>query len=71
MNRQLREVVARVSELPEDRQEAAAALLLDFLDHDPAFDLTPEQLDEIERRLAENDVATDQEVKDFFDRMKI
>jgi hypothetical protein len=71
MNRQLSEVIARVSELPEDRQQAAAVLLLDFLDRDPDIELTAEQLAEVERRLAEDDIATDQEVRDFFDRMKI
>ncbi len=31
-------------------------------------ELTPEQITEIERRLAENDIATDVEVRDFFAR---
>jgi hypothetical protein len=70
MNKQLSEVIMRVSELPEDRQQAVAALLLDFLDRDRDFELTPEQIAEIERRLAEDDIASDEEVKDFFDRMK-
>jgi hypothetical protein len=70
MNKQLSEVIARVSELPEDRQEAAAVLLLDFLDGGPDIDLTPEQIAEIERRLEEDEVASDEEVKAFFDRIK-
>ena len=70
MNKQLSEVIARVSELPEDRQEAAAVLLLDFLDGGPDIELTPEQIAEIERRLEEDEVASDEEVKAFFDRIK-
>ena len=70
MNKQSGEAIKRVSELPEDRQEAAAALLLDFLDHDEDFELTPEEIAEIERRLKENDIVSDEEMKDFFDRAK-
>jgi len=62
--------IARLRELPEDRQQAAAAWLLDFLEHDQEeIELTPEQIAEIERRLEEDDVATDAEVKAFFDRI--
>jgi hypothetical protein len=70
MNKQLSEAIARVSELPEDRQEAAAVLLLDFLDGGPDIELTPKQIAEIERRLEEDEVASDEEVKAFFDRIK-
>jgi hypothetical protein len=70
MNKQLSEAIARVSELPEDRQEAAAVLLLDFLDGGPDIALTSEQVAEIERRLEEDEVASDEEVKAFFDRIK-
>ena len=71
MNRQLSEAIAKLSELPEDRQQAAAALLFDFLKPDPENELTSEQIAEIERRLATDDVATDTEVKAFFDQMKL
>jgi len=70
MNKQLNDAIVRLKELPEERQEAAASLLLDFLDHSDAFELTPEQIAEIERRLESNDVATDEEVEAFFGRMK-
>jgi hypothetical protein len=70
MNKQLSEAIARVRELPEDRQQAAAVLLLDFLDADPDVELTAEQIAEIERRLEEDEVASDDEVKAFFDRVK-
>jgi hypothetical protein len=69
MNKQLSEAIARLNQLPDERQEAAAALLFEFLDTDD-FELTPEQLVEIERRLENDDIATDEEVKAFFDRMK-
>jgi hypothetical protein len=70
MNAQLAEAISRLSELSEERQQAATVLLLDFLERDPELELTPEQLAEIERRLDEDDIATDQEVEDFFARMK-
>ena len=70
MNKQLSEAIARLNQLPDERQEATAALLFDFLDRDDNFELTPEQLAEIERRLENDDIATDEEVKAFFDRMK-
>ncbi len=70
-DKQLSDANARVSELREDRLRAAAVLLLDFLDCDREIDPTPEQIAEIERRLKEDEIATDDEARDFFDRMKI
>jgi len=70
MNKQLSEAIVRLNQLPDERQEAAATLLFDLLDRDDNFELTPEQLAEIERRLENDDIATDEEVKAFFDRMK-
>jgi hypothetical protein len=69
MNKQLDEVIARLRELPEERQQAAAVVLLDFLDHDEEdIELTPEQIAEIEAALKDDDVATDEEVEAFFAR---
>jgi hypothetical protein len=49
MNKRLSDAIARLSALPEERQQAAAVLLLDFLDRDGSnFDLTSEQLAEID-----------------------
>jgi len=45
-------------------------LLLDFVDGGPDIELTPEQIAEIERRLEEDEVASDEEVRAFFDRIK-
>jgi hypothetical protein len=71
MNKQLDEAITRLKALPEDRQQAAALLLLDFLDRDREdIELSPEQIAEIERRLAADDVATEEEVRDFFHRLK-
>ncbi len=71
MIKQLDEAVSRLRDLPEDQQEAAAVLLFDFLEHkDDEIGLSLEQIAEIERRLAEDDVATDEEVQSFFDKIK-
>jgi hypothetical protein len=59
MNKQLSEAIARLNQLPDERQEAAAALLFDFLERDDDLELTPEQLAEIERRLEDDETATD------------
>jgi len=72
MNKLPSDAIARVTELPDERQEAAATLLFEFLDGaDEDFELTPEQIVEIERRLDEDEIASDEEVKVFFDRTKV
>ena len=68
--KELGDVIARLGDLPEDRQQAAAVLLLDFLEGTDDIVLTPEQLAEIERRSEDEDFATDDEVRAFFDRMR-
>lgn len=70
MNKQLSDAINRLSHLPEERQEAAAALLFDFLDRDGDIELTAEQIAEIERRLEADEIASDEEVEAFFKRMK-
>jgi hypothetical protein len=69
--KRLDEAIARLKALPDDRQREIADLLIDVLDHE-ADDiiLTPGQYAEIEQRLESDDVATDDEVKAFFERMK-
>jgi hypothetical protein len=69
MNKKLSEAIARVSELSEERQQAAAELLLEFLDQEEV-ELTPEQIAQIEQALADDDIATEQEVEAFFARFK-
>ncbi len=71
MNKRLTEAISRVRELPEERQQAVATLLLDFLDNEHAENLlTPEQIAELERRLDDEDYASDKEVQAFFARFK-
>jgi len=68
--KELGDVIARLGDLPEDRQQAAAVLLLDFLEGTDDIVLTPEQLAYIERCLEDEDFATDGEVRAFFDRTR-
>jgi hypothetical protein len=68
--RELSNVIVRLGGLPEERQQAAAVLLLDFLDGTDDTLLTPEQLAEIERCLEDEHFATDDEVRAFFDRVR-
>lgn len=71
MNKHLSEAVARISELPDERQEEAAALLQHFLQVDVEdIELTPEQLAELDRRLETDEIASDEEVEAFFARLK-
>jgi hypothetical protein len=71
MNKRLNDAVVLISELPDERQEAAVALLLDFLGAEgEEIELTPEQIAEVEAALKEDDYATDEEVEAFFARLK-
>jgi hypothetical protein len=70
MIKELNDVIARLSDLPDERQQAAAVLLLDFLEGHDDILLTPEQIAEIERGLDDEDFATDDEVRAFFDRIR-
>jgi len=71
MNQRLEEVIERVRALPDDRQQAAAFVLLGFLDQqNPDLYLSPEQIAEIERRAADDGpYATDEEVRTTFERL--
>jgi hypothetical protein len=66
MNKHLDEAINRLRELPEERQQAAAAMIFDFLEHGHDEILTPEQWAEVEAALAEDDSASDEEVETFF-----
>ena len=72
MNKRLEEALARVYELPEDRQEAAALLLLAFLENrDPWLELTPEQMAIVEASANDpGDYATPEAVEAFFAKFK-
>jgi hypothetical protein len=71
MNQQLEEVIERVKALPDDRQQEAAFILLEFLDQqNPDLYLSPEQIAEIERRAADDGpYATDEDVRAVFARL--
>jgi len=71
MNKRLSEAISRICELPDDRQQAAATVLLDLLNSESAENLlTPEQIAELERRLDHEDYVSDEEVQAFFARFK-
>jgi hypothetical protein len=71
MNKQLSDAITKLGELPEDRQEQAALLLFDFIEQqENGVELTPEQIAEVELALDEGDVATEEETKAFFARLK-
>ncbi|MBX9776385.1 MAG: hypothetical protein K2Y71_18550 [Xanthobacteraceae bacterium] len=70
MNKRLEDAILQLKSQPEERQQEAAELLFDFLERDAGVYLSPEQIAEIERRLEEDDFATDEEVRAVFDRLK-
>jgi hypothetical protein len=71
MNRQLEQVLEQVRELPDERQQEVAQVLLAFLDQqNPDLYLSPEQIAEIERRVADDGpYASDEEVRSVFERL--
>jgi hypothetical protein len=71
MNKRLDEALTRVKSLPEEQQSEVAELLFDFLDRGNLdIHLTPEQLAEIERGLADSEpYASDAEVRAVFQRL--
>jgi HEAT repeat protein len=71
MNKHLDDAITRLKSLPDDRQREAAEVLFDFLEGDSSdIDLTPEQIAEIKRRLADDEpFASDAEVRATFERL--
>jgi hypothetical protein len=71
MNQRLEEAVSKVRALPDDRQQEAAIILLDFLDRQQSdIALTPEQITEIEACASDDEpFATDDEVRAVFSRL--
>jgi DNA-binding PucR family transcriptional regulator len=71
VNRRFSEAIERIRTLPEERQQQAASLLLDFLEgNDREIELTAEQKAEIEEALSEDEpFASEEEVRSFFDRV--
>jgi hypothetical protein len=72
MSKLLDKAVAEIRRLPEDRQDEAAAILLDFAAQEPGDEyLSPEQIADLEDRLAcAPDYATEEEVEALFRRLK-
>lgn len=72
MNKQLDEAISRLRQLPEERQQAAAVMILDFLEYGEDEILTAEQWAEVERRLdeEENEIAVGEHAKAFSDPFK-
>jgi hypothetical protein len=70
MHKVLEDAITRLKALPLERQHEAAALLLDFLEEDRIdVCLTPDQLEEINRRLSDTEpFADDDEVRATFHR---
>ncbi len=74
MNALLEKAVARIRELPEERQEELAEIILDLaLDYDeePQALLTEEQIAEVElakSEVREGKIATDEEMADLWRR---
>jgi plasmid stability protein len=67
----LEEVLQQLRTLPDERQQEVAQFLLAYLDdQDSDFGLSPEQIAEIERRMADDGpYATDEEVRELFARL--
>ncbi len=72
MNKRLDEALTKVKALSDEEQQEAAEWLFAFLDSQKAdAGLTPEQIAEIERRVAEDGpYATEEEVRATFARLK-
>lgn len=69
MNKRLDEALTKLQALSEDEQREAAEILFEYIETREAGTwLTREQIAEIERRLEEDDVASDEEVRIAFGR---
>jgi plasmid stability protein len=67
----LEEVLEQIRTLPDQRQQEVAQVLLAYLDEqDFDFGLSPEQIEEIERRLADDGpYVTDEEAREVLARL--
>jgi putative addiction module component (TIGR02574 family) len=71
MNKRLDEALNKVRALPDEEQQAAAEILFDYIKSTGSgAELTREQIAEIERRLDKDDIASDEEVRAVFGRLK-
>ena len=68
MTKLLEQAISAIRTLPNQRQDEAAALLLDLVQDDPgSVRLSPRQAAEVERRLREpSSYVTHEQVRGFF-----
>lgn len=68
---QLEEVLQQVRTLSDERQQEVAQVLLAYLEEQvPNVDLSPEQIEEIERCMSDDEpFATEEEVREVFARL--
>ncbi len=68
MTKRLEQAIVKIRALPEDRQDEAADLLMSLAEQDPtSFQLSPDQVAEVNRRLNEPAAyATHADVRAFF-----
>jgi hypothetical protein len=71
MNKRLDEALTKVKALSDDEQQEVAELLFEYVEMREAGTwLTPAQIEEIERRLADDGpYATEEEVRATFERL--
>ena len=55
MSKLLKEAFDALTRLPEDDQERAARAIIDFAAHDGDYRLSDDQVEEVERRMAQKD----------------
>ena len=68
MTKLLEDAIAKLRDLPDDRQDDVAALVMSLVDHDPqSLGLTDQQVAEVERRLgSSSDYVSHEDVVAFF-----
>ena len=73
MTKMMKEAIAVLHELPEERQETIARAILDYASHDErVYHLTDEERGEVRAGLAEierGDIASDEEVRAVYERI--
>ena len=71
----MKEAIAVLHELPEERQETIARAILDYASHDDGvYHLTDEERTEVRAGLAEikrGEIASDEEVRAVYSRMGV
>jgi hypothetical protein len=73
MSKLLEKAISRVRELPEERQEVLAELMLDFADQPDEWVLTEAQLAEVElakQEVREGKIATEEEMAEVWRRFR-